>query len=103
LLGDTGQKALVFLYIYQNMDFVIYLYISFYKIRLEGMGSWGYLVVHTLSLPFFKICKYTVAIFRHTRRGHQISLGRDGCEPPCGCWDLNSGPSVEQAVSALNH
>jgi hypothetical protein len=22
----------------------------------------------------------------------------DGCEPPCGCWDLNSGPSQEQSV-----
>jgi hypothetical protein len=22
----------------------------------------------------------------------------DGCEPPCGCWDLNSGPSKEQSV-----
>jgi hypothetical protein len=22
----------------------------------------------------------------------------DGCEPPCGCWDLNSGPSEEQVV-----
>ena len=22
----------------------------------------------------------------------------DGCEPPCGCWDLNSGPWVEQSV-----
>ena len=22
----------------------------------------------------------------------------DGCEPPCGCWDLNSGPSEEQLV-----
>jgi hypothetical protein len=21
----------------------------------------------------------------------------DGCEPPCGCWDLNSGPSEEQS------
>jgi hypothetical protein len=20
----------------------------------------------------------------------------DGCEPPCGCWDLNSGSSEEQ-------
>ena len=25
----------------------------------------------------------------------------DGCEPPCGCWDLNSGPLEEQ--SALSH
>ena len=22
----------------------------------------------------------------------------DGCEPPCGCWELNSGPSEEQAM-----
>jgi hypothetical protein len=22
----------------------------------------------------------------------------DHCEPPCGCWDLNSGPSEEQSV-----
>jgi hypothetical protein len=22
----------------------------------------------------------------------------DGCEPPCGYWDLNSGPSEEQSV-----
>ena len=21
-----------------------------------------------------------------------------GCEPPCGCWDLKSGPSEEQSV-----
>jgi hypothetical protein len=25
-------------------------------------------------------------------------LIRDGCEPPCGCWDLNSGPSEDQWV-----
>ena len=22
----------------------------------------------------------------------------DGCEPPCGCWELNSGPLEEQLV-----
>lgn len=25
-------------------------------------------------------------------------LFKDGCEPPCGCLDLNSGPSEEQSV-----
>jgi hypothetical protein len=25
----------------------------------------------------------------------------DGCEPPCGCWDLNSGPLEEQSVLFL--
>ena len=22
----------------------------------------------------------------------------DGCQPPCGCWELNSGPLEEQAT-----
>jgi hypothetical protein len=42
-------------------------------------------------------CKYTVAVFRHTRRG-QSDLIMDGRELPCGCWDLNSGPSEEQSM-----
>jgi hypothetical protein len=25
-----------------------------------------------------------------------------GCKPPCGCWDLNFGPSEEQS-GALTH
>jgi hypothetical protein len=27
----------------------------------------------------------------------------DGCEPPCGCWELNPDPLEEQSVSALNY
>jgi hypothetical protein len=50
-----------------------------------------------LFIYLFIICKYTVAVFRRTRRGHQISLRVGGCEPPCGCWDLNFGPSEEQS------
>jgi hypothetical protein len=35
---------------------------------------------HSMVVIFFKIylfiiCKYTVAVFRHSRRGHQILLG----------------------------
>jgi hypothetical protein len=26
------------------------------------------------------------------------SVGRVVCEPPCGCWDLNSGPLKAQSV-----
>jgi hypothetical protein len=29
-------------------------------------------------------------------------LVADGCEPPCGCWDLNSGP-LEEQLGALTH
>jgi hypothetical protein len=45
----------------------------------------------------FYVYEYTVAVFRDTRRGHQIPI-TDGCEPPCGCWELNSGPLEEQSV-----
>jgi hypothetical protein len=27
-----------------------------------------------------------------------LALIEDGCEPPCDCWDLNSGPLEEQSV-----
>jgi hypothetical protein len=41
--------------------------------------------------------KYTVAVFRqHQKRASDLI--KDGCEPPCGCRDLNSGPSEEQSV-----
>jgi hypothetical protein len=32
---------------------------------------------------------------------HQKSVSdpiTDGCEPHCGCWELNSGPLEEQSV-----
>jgi hypothetical protein len=48
--------------------------------------------VYFLKIYLFYVYEYTVAIFRHTRRGQQISLRIDGCEPPCGGWELNSGP-----------
>ena len=35
--------------------------------------------------------EYTVAVLRHTRRELWIPF-TDGCEPPCGYWELNLGP-----------
>jgi hypothetical protein len=46
------------------------------------------------KIYLFYVYDYTVSVFRHTR-GYQIPLQTDGCEPPCGCWDLNSGPLEE--------
>jgi len=45
----------------------------------------------------FMIYEYTVTAFRHTRRGLLVLI-TDGCQPPCGCWGLNSGPLEEQSV-----
>jgi hypothetical protein len=30
------------------------------------------------------------------KRAQDFTL--DGCEPPCGCWELNTGPLEEQSV-----
>jgi hypothetical protein len=49
---------------------------------------------------FIIINKFTVAVFRqHQKRASDLITS--GCEPPCGCWDLNSGPSGEQSVLLL--
>jgi hypothetical protein len=48
---------------------------------------------------------------RHSLQTHQKRASgsiTDGCEPPCGCWELNSGPLEEQSVlltteSSLQH
>jgi hypothetical protein len=45
---------------------------------------------------FIYLFLYVSTVFRHPRRGCQISLWM--VEPPCGCWDLNSGPLKEQSV-----
>jgi hypothetical protein len=46
----------------------------------------------------FNVYEYTVAVFRHTRRRQASDPITDGYEPPCGCWELNSGPQEEQSV-----
>jgi hypothetical protein len=28
--------------------------------------------------------------------GSRVTEVMDGCEPPCGCWELNLGPLQEQ-------
>jgi hypothetical protein len=62
----------------------IYIYISTGKFPTlpPGTGNsvlWGWLAMHwwamaDLFLLLFIICKYTVAVFRHSRKGSQISL-----------------------------
>ena len=38
----------------------------------------------------------SVCLSAGQKRASDISS--DGCEPPCGCWELNSGPMEEQAM-----
>ena len=47
----------------------------------------------------------TLLLSSDMRRRHKMGRQKkasvrgttDGCEPPCGCWELNSGPLKEQS------
>jgi hypothetical protein len=41
-----------------------------------------------------------IFIYEYTDIHHKSALDpiTDGCEPPCSCWELNSGPLEEQSV-----
>jgi hypothetical protein len=49
------------------------------------------------KIYLFHVCGYIVTVFRYTLRRHLIPIS-DGCELPCGCWELNSGPLEEQSM-----
>jgi hypothetical protein len=38
-----------------------------------------------------------LACYPEFRRGSRMEL-KDGCEPPCGCWELNPGPLKEEPI-----
>ena len=54
------------------------------------------------SFFFFKdsfiSCMWVHCSCLQTHQKRASDLITDGCEPPCGCWGLNSGPLEEQPV-----
>jgi hypothetical protein len=66
-----------------------------------------YLVLYFFKVFFFKDLFIIYYMYVHcsclrTPQKRASDLITDGCEPPCGCWDLNSGPLEEQS-GALTH
>ena len=52
-----------------------------------------------LKILFLYICIWWVhcrCLQTHQKRASDPIA--DGCEPPCGCWELNSGPLEDQSV-----
>jgi hypothetical protein len=41
---------------------------------------------------------YLLSYISTLKRLRASDLMTGGCEPPCGCWDLNSGPLEKQSV-----
>ena len=50
-----------------------------------------------LKTYLFNIHLYTIAVSDTHQKRISDSI-MDGCEPPRGCWELNSGPLEEQSV-----
>jgi hypothetical protein len=46
------------------------------------------------NLYYYKV--HCSCLQTHQKRASDLIT--DGCEPPCGCWELNSGPSEEESV-----
>ena len=54
----------------------------------------------TFSLFFKNIYLFVYYVYSILSAGQKRTPGfiTDGCEPPYGCWELNSGPLEEQAM-----
>jgi hypothetical protein len=63
------------------------------------------LTMHLFLLYVYGYFAYTMFVHAVTikaRRGHQIpwNWSTDGCDPLCGCWELNLGP-LEGPVTVM--
>jgi len=50
------------------------------------------------SKIIFILCMLSTVSLSLDNQKRTLDSIRDGCEPPCGCWELNSGPLEEQPV-----
>ena len=53
------------------------------------------------TFPLLRFIYYYIKVHCSCLQMHQQRVSdpiTDGCKPPCGCWDLNSGPLKEQLV-----
>jgi hypothetical protein len=72
----------MYVYIYIHIDTYTYTNIYIYIYIYTHTHTYIYVHCSCLQIPQMRVA----------------DLITDGCEPPCGCWDLNSGPLEEQSV-----
>ena len=75
---------------------------SLYSIWNRGMTRKSFSHSSQSFFFFFKdlfiLCRWVHYSCQQTHQKRASDLMTDGCEPPCGCWELNSGPLEEQSV-----
>jgi hypothetical protein len=55
-------------------------------------------LIFLLKIYLFSLCIWAHCHSLQTHQKRESEPTADGCEPPCGCWELNSGPPEEQSV-----
>ena len=70
-------------------------YLCLLSIGIEGMHHYAQLLDFKKKIYLFYVCECGCLQTHQKRASDPIS---DGCEPPCDCWELNSGPPEEQLV-----
>jgi len=58
---------------------------------------WKVLNAFLFKIYLFILC-LRVHYYSQTHQKRASDPITDGCEPPCGCWELNSGPLEEQSM-----
>jgi hypothetical protein len=66
------------------------------RIFLKAIGIILFCVYSFLKKSY--LCMWVQCCCLQTHQKRTSDLITDGCEPPCGCWELNSGPLEEQMV-----
>ena len=66
---------------------------------ITGQSSEKYFLKKICLFVCLFVClMYMSALSAHIPCMPEEGIRSDGCEPPCGCWELNSGPLEEQPV-----
>jgi hypothetical protein len=65
---------------------------------LYTIGKWGAMCIPALKKGLLIWFIWVDCICLQTHQKKAPDPITDGCEPPCGCWELNLGPLEEQSV-----
>ena len=71
---------------------------SFSEKKTTAKEVWEMLSVESLLIFLSFLFLKDLFIYLQTHQVRSWDPITDGCEPPCGCWKLNSEPLEEQSV-----
>jgi hypothetical protein len=88
----------IYFYFYAHWCFA-YMYIFVRELELKAWVLWkSSQCFYFLKIYLFILCIWVQCSCLQTHQKRTSDLITDGCEPPCSCWELNSGSLEEPSV-----